>query len=284
MDNLVVKQADNDEQVIRLWLHEKSEKTQLAYSNDVKRFLDFVGKPLNAVTIGDIQAFVDSLADYAPASKTRMTASVKSLFSYAHKIGYLRFNVAAVIGLPAVKNTLSERILPEEDIQKMIFLTDKTRDKALLRLLYMGGLRISEACNLKWRDIQPSNGEGAYLNVFGKGSKTRSVLIDSKTYALLLALKGNSSGPDDPVFVSQKGHALSVPQAWRIVKKAAKRAKINAPVSPHWFRHAHASHALDHGAPIHLVQATLGHSSITITSRYLHARPNDSSCLYLVSA
>lgn len=282
METLAVKQADNDEQVIRLWLHEKSEKTQLAYSNDVKRFLDFVGKPLNAVTIGDIQAFVDSLSDYAPASKTRMTASVKSLFSYAHKIGYLRFNVAAVIGLPAVKNTLSERILPEEDIQKMIILTDKPRDKALLRLLYMGGLRISEACNLKWRDIQPSNGEGAYLNVFGKGSKTRSVLIDSKTYALLLALKGNS-GPDDPVFVSQKGHALSVPQAWRIVKRAAKRAKIDAPVSPHWFRHAHASHALDHGAPIHLVQNTLGHSSITITSRYLHARPNDSSAMYLTA-
>lgn len=283
MDNLaIVKQANDDNQVIGLWLHGKSEKTQIAYSNDVKRFLDFVGKPLNAVTIGDIQAFTDSLADYSPASKNRMTASVKSLFTYAHKIGYLRFNVAAVIGLPAVKNTLSERILPEEEIQKMIILTDKPRDKALLRLLYMAGLRISEACNLKWRDIQPSNGEGAYLNVFGKGSKTRSVLIDSKTYALLLALKGNS-GPDDPVFVSQKGHALSVPQAWRIVKKAAKRAKIDAPVSPHWFRHAHASHALDHGAPIHLVQSTLGHSSITITSRYLHARPNDSSAMYLTA-
>jgi len=283
MDNFaIVKQANDDNQVIGLWLHGKSEKTQLAYSNDVKRFLDFVGKPLSAVTIGDIQAFVDSLSDYAPASKTRMTASVKSLFTYAHKIGYLRFNVSAVVGLPSVKNTLSERILPEEDIQKMIILTDKPRDKALLRLLYMGGLRISEACNLKWRDIQPTSNEGAYLNVFGKGSKTRSVLIDSKTYNALLALKGNS-GPDDPVFVSQKGHALSVPQAWRIVKKAAKRAKIDAPVSPHWFRHAHASHALDHGAPIHLVQNTLGHSSITITSRYLHARPNDSSAMYLTA-
>jgi integrase/recombinase XerD len=67
----------------------------------------------------------------------------------------------------------------------------------------------------------------------------------------------------------------------RIVRKAAERAGIELPVSPHWFRHAHASHALDRGAPIHLVQATLGHASITTTGRYLHARPSDSSSRFL---
>ena len=66
-----------------------------------------------------------------------------------------------------------------------------------------------------------------------------------------------------------------------IVRQAADRAGIELPVSPHWFRHAHASHALDRGAPIHLVQATLGHASITTTGRYLHARPNDSSSRFL---
>ena len=67
----------------------------------------------------------------------------------------------------------------------------------------------------------------------------------------------------------------------RVVRAAAKRAGIDLPVSPHWFRHAHASHALDRGAPIHLVQATLGHASITTTGRYLHARPQDSSSRFL---
>ena len=68
---------------------------------------------------------------------------------------------------------------------------------------------------------------------------------------------------------------------WRIVKAAAQRAGIEGPVSPHWLRHAHASHALDRGAPIHLVQATLGHASITTTGRYLHARPKESSSKFL---
>ena len=68
---------------------------------------------------------------------------------------------------------------------------------------------------------------------------------------------------------------------WRIVKAAAQRAGIEVPVSPHWLRHAHASHALDRGAPIHLVQATLGHASITTNGRYLHARPKESSSQFL---
>jgi site-specific recombinase XerD len=282
METLAVRQADNDVQVIAMWLHDKARHTQKAYANDIKKFLDFIGKSLNAITIGDIQSFMDSLADYSPASKARMAASIKSLFSFAKRIGYLPFDVASPIKVLKVKNTLNERILCEEDIQRMIILEEKPRDRALLRLLYIAGLRISEACNLKWLDIQPANNEGAYLNVFGKGDKTRSILVDQKTYNELLDLKGET-GPDDPVFVSQKGNALSVPQAWRIVKRAAKRAKIDAPVSPHWFRHAHASHALDRGAPIHLVQATLGHASVATTGRYLHARPNDSSSLYLIA-
>ena len=81
---------------------------------------------------------------------------------------------------------------------------------------------------------------------------------------------------------SRKGRGALQPNAvLRIVRTAAERVGIEAPVSPHWFRHAHASHALDRGAPIHLVQATLGHASITTTGRYLHARPADSSNRFL---
>ena len=88
-------------------------------------------------------------------------------------------------------------------------------------------------------------------------------------------------GPDAPVFRSRKGGPLSPVQAWRIVRAAAKRAGIAGDVSPHWLRHAHASHALDRGAPVHLVQATLGHADLRTTSKYTHARPTDSSARYL---
>lgn len=100
----------------------------------------------------------------------------------------------------------------------------------------------------------------------------------------LCQLRGDA-GTHDPVFQSREGDDqglhLDRTQVYRIVSAAAFRAGIEGKVSPHWLRHSHASHSLEHGAPLHLVQATLGHSSIATTSRYLHARPNDSSGLYL---
>jgi len=86
-----------------------------------------------------------------------------------------------------------------------------------------------------------------------------------------------------PVFASRRGGGHLHPTAVeRVVWRAARRAGIEGKVSPHWLRHAHATHALDRGAPIHLVQATLGHASVATTGRYLHARPTDSSARYLV--
>ena len=280
VEALAVRQAESDRQVVAMWLHEKSKNTQDAYIQDIKKFLDFTNKkPFREVTIGDIQAFSDSLASYAPATKARALAAVKSLFAFAHRIGYLRYDVSAPIKLPKIKETLGERILSETDVQRFIGMESKKRNKVLLNLIYIAGLRVSEACSLKWRDIQPAI-SGGYITVFGKGDKTRTILIGKRMYEELLSLKGEG-GQDDPVFVSQKYGPLSLSQAWRIVKAAAKRAGINPGASPHWLRHAHASHALERGCPIHLVQATLGHASVATTGRYLHARPNDSSALYL---
>ncbi|MCB0113993.1 MAG: tyrosine-type recombinase/integrase [Caldilineaceae bacterium] len=86
---------------------------------------------------------------------------------------------------------------------------------------------------------------------------------------------------DEAVFRSQKGGALVPSQVWRIVRAAAKRAGISGHVSPHWFRHSHASHALERGASVALVRDTLGHSSLAVTSMYTHARPTESSALHL---
>ena len=134
-------------------------------------------------------------------------------------------------------------------------------------------------CRLAWHDVQ-SDANGVYITVFGKGGKTRTILLDNHIYNDLVSIRG-SSGPDDPVFRSHKGGFLDPSQVWRIVRSAARRAGIDADVSPHWFRHTHASHALDRGAPIHLAQATLGHASLATTGRHLRARPNDSSARYL---
>lgn len=107
------------------------------------------------------------------------------------------------------------------------------------------------------------------------------ILLPSGIWREVLGLRC-AADTDAPVFPSRKkqGH-LSEVQVWRIVRAAARRAGIEDAVSPHWLRHAHASHALDRGAPPHLVQATLGHASLATTSRYAHARPSDSSARYL---
>ena len=116
--------------------------------------------------------------------------------------------------------------------------------------------------------------------MYGKGEKTRHVLLSAETWRELVQLRG-SAGEDDAVFESQKGGCLSRVQVWNIVSQAADRAGIEKNVSPHWMRHAHASHALDRGAPVHLVKDTLGHASLATTSQYAHARPGDSSARYL---
>ena len=275
---LTFQQAYNDKQVITIWLHDKAPGTQRIYGSDVARFLAFTGKPLNEITIGDVQVFADTL-ECAPATKARILAAIKSLFGFAKRIGYVHFDVSAAVKLPKVKNTLSERILCESDVTRMIALEPDDRNRVILKLLYLSGMRVSELCRLAWRDIQ-SDGENTYITIFGKGGKTRTILVDDRIHRELVSVC-RKGGPDDPVFVSRKGGFLDPSQVWRIVRSAARRAGIDADVSPQWFRHAHASHALERGCPIHLVQSTLGHASVATTGRYLHARPNDSSARYL---
>jgi integrase/recombinase XerD len=135
---------------------------------------------------------------------------------------------------------------------------------------------------LRWRDLRPRDGGQGQVTVSGKGGKTRAVLLPASVWRDLEALREEAAAAEDgPVFRSRKGGALTARQAQRLVDAAAKRAGLRARVSPHGLRHAHATHALERGAPIHIVQATLGHASVATTGRYLHARPTDSSARYL---
>lgn len=275
-----VRQAETDLEVIGLWLAGRPEATARAYAFEVKGLLGVIGKNLVSVTLGDLQRYFFGLAHLAPASRSRAVNAAKSLWSFAQRIGYVQFNPAAALISPKVKNCLAERILPEAQVHALIALEPSPRNRVLLRLLYAAGLRVSEICALAWKDMQTRD-EAGQVTVYGKGGKTRHVLLSVDTWKELSSIRG-AAGPDSPVFPSRKGAGhLHPSQAWRIVKSAVARAGIDAGVSPHWLRHAHASHALDRGAPIHLVQATLGHASVATTGKYLHARPGDSSARYL---
>jgi len=276
---VLARQADSDTQLIALWLHGRPTTTQRTYQDAVGRLVAFTDKPLTTITLGDLQAFVDSLEGLSVNSQKRIIASVKSLFTFGQKIGYLRFNVAAALKQPKARNDLAQRILTEGEVITMIHLTKKQRDQLLLRLLYATGARISEVCGLTWADVQ-LNGDTGQVTLFGKGGKTRAVKLSKATWQALLDFRADAVA-NDPVFQSQKGGALDSTQVHRIVKAAAQRAGIAGNVSAHWLRHSHASHSLDRGASIVLVRDTLGHSSLAITSRYTHAKPDQSSALYL---
>ena len=273
------RQAGTDEQMIALWLHGKAESTQRAYRHDVQALLESTGKSLEQTTLGDLQRFEQSISNLSPSSRARALASIKSLLSFSQRVGYLAFNVGAAMGLPKLKDNLAERILDERQVVKLLALEPKPRNQSILEILYYSGARISELCDLRWKDVVPRD-HGGQVTLFGKGGKTRVVLLPDNVFSRLTALRRDSTG-EAPVFVSRLGKPISKEQVHQIVRAAAQRAGIEAKVSAHWLRHAHASHALDNGAPVHLVQATLGHSSLTTTSRYTHARPNDSSALYL---
>ena len=183
--DVMPQQAATDPQFIALWLHGHSVHTQRAYAADVQRLLAFVsGKPLAAITLAELQAFADSLSELSANSRNRALSSVKSLFTFAQKLGYLRFNVGAALKTPKAKNTLAQRILTEAEVHAMLALTSNRRDQVLLRLLYASAGRVSEVCALCWRDVQP-NGDSGQVTLFGKGEKTRSVKLSKATWQAL---------------------------------------------------------------------------------------------------
>jgi integrase/recombinase XerD len=274
---------NRDDQVVRMWLFGKSQHMQRGYARVIRQFQAFTGgKALAEVTLADIQDFADSLAEYSTSTQASALASIKSLLSFSHRLGYLQFDVGKPVKLPKVRNRLAERFLDESEVFAMFAHEPNARNRAILRTLYFAGLRVSEAVSLRWRDVQART-DGGQLTVHGKGDKTRSILLPATVYADLVALRDDSSG-DDPVFISRKGGHLSAMQVHRIVQAAAYRAGIERPVSPHWMRHCHATHSLERGAPLHVLSATLGHSSVAVTSVYLHARPTDSSARYLAGS
>lgn len=278
-----------DARFLALWLHGKSEKTIRAYTSEMARYYATTGKSLQETRLEDVYQFVDSLVHLAPASRNRALAAVKSALSFGVKSGYLKVNVGLLARLPKLENRLAERIMSEASIARMLALETNQRNHAILVLLYRAGLRCAELCNLTWRNLQERD-ETGQITVFGKGDKTRSVLLTRDTWLEVMALANRFVQlPGDYVFQSRQARSragkadrrLDESMVFRIVQAAARQAGIAGNVSPHWMRHAHATHALENGAPITLVKETLGHRSIETTAKYTHVRPNASSGQYL---
>ena len=278
-----IAECNSDRELVDLWLHDKTPNTVDAYRRDAEEFRWFIeDKPLNRVVLNDLMLYCDALRQQgrAPATVNRKLSAVKSLLSYGVMIGYLSINAGAALKLPKLDNSLAERILSESQVLRLIGAASAGRDRILLRFLYESGCRVSELVGLIWKNLQPRDDAGQ-VRILGKGNKTRVVLLTPQLWADLMFLRASDS-LDTPVFKSQRsGRKLVRSEVNELVTRVARLAEIPGNVSPQWLRHAHASHSLERGAPIHLVQATLGHRNLQTTGRYLHARPSDSSSRYL---
>jgi integrase/recombinase XerD len=273
---------DSDETIIRLFLHGRCDNTRSAYERDIAQFRKSVSKPLRSLSLGDLQGYADTLEASAlsASSRHRKLTAVRSLLRFAHAVGYTSFDVGRPLRLPKFQDRLSERILSESDVQRMIGLEEHLRNRSILIALYGLGCRVTELCRLSVRDCHGRDDGTGNITLYGKGSKTNVVFAPAPIWSIIEPLIVGR-GQEDAVFRSRHGKRLRRETVTRIVAAAAKRARIEKAVSAHWMRHAHASHAIDRGSPISLVTAQLSHSSCAVTSRYVHARVGDSSSRYL---
>lgn len=256
-----------------MWLHGKAQRTIVEYQADVQQFAQFVGKPLAEVALEDLQAFATHLEqrNLKDSSRTRKINAIKSLFTFAAEQTHIPFNVAAALKPPKTSPNLAGRILTKEAVVKIINAGATDRDRLFLLVMYAIATRISETCTLRWQNFTIQSNGKVQVSIHGKGGKVAPVLVPSSVWEGLQTIRTDN----DRVFPFSRrtGH--------NIVKQAVKRAGLDPRVSAHWFRHSHARHAIEAGAPIHLVRDTLRHSNISVTNWYLESFPDQSSSDYL---
>ena len=215
----------------------------------------------------------------APTSLRRRAASIRGFYRFAFGEGLIALDVAAHLDLPRMPRLLPDTLTVAE-VGRLLDAAAAAgpRDRALLELLYAAGLRISEALRLDLEDVSL---DGQFVRVIGKGDRERLVPIGEVAIA---ALRDWLDGPraalvavhhvapirGGPVFLGDRGARLARQQAWAAVRRAAASAGIAAHVSPHTLRHSFATHLLEGGADLRIVQELLGHASISTTQLYTH--------------
>lgn len=269
-----------------------SEHTVAGYRRDLARYREFLDEwgrsDLAEVTEADVAAFATWLRagserhpPLAPSSVARALSAVKSLHRFAVDDGLLADNRATGVSPPQAGRRLP-KALPLDQVQALLDSPDVStpvglRDAALLELLYGTGARITELVSLDVDDVTHLAHEpDAGLRLFGKGRKERIVPVGSYARAALdawlvrgrPALLQGARGSTPALFVNTRGARLSRQSAWGLLRQQADRAGITAEIGPHTLRHSFATHLLDGGADVRVVQELLGHASVATTQIY----------------
>ena len=267
-----------------------SSNTKSAYKNDLTQFLGFLnGRDGGPVDVSDVTpeivlAYVDDLQHgpnaYAPSTVARKIAAVKSFFHSLLEQKMVTADPAARLNSPKVKKHIP-RTISQADMERLLAAPGHSggpkslRDRALLEVLYGAGARISEAVQLDVDDVELEDGRGGLLRLLGKGSKERVVPLGSfareavSAYLVRARPTFATAGAGGPaLFLNQRGGRLSRQSAWSAIGAAAARAGLEGRVSPHTLRHSFATHLLDGGADVRVVQELLGHASVTTTQVY----------------
>lgn len=280
-----MKQADIDAFIDSVWLEDGlSANTLAAYRRDLNGFGRYLGrqeppKLLIEADGNDIQDWFASKYDSSKASTVnRRLASFKRYFAWALRAGFIHkdpcLDLQSAKQPPRTPKTLTENQVMELLEAPDIDTPGGLRDRAMLETLYATGLRVSELVTLKVLHL--SLNEGIVRVEMGKGGKDRLVPLGAEAVHWLEAYLKNSRSlllgnrQSDDLFVTRRGCAMSRQAFWQLIKKYALLADINAPLSPHVLRHAFATHLLNHGADLRVVQLLLGHSDISTTQIYTH--------------
>lgn len=266
-----------------LWFHENlSEHTLASYLSDLykleaslkKRF-----KHIETATTKDLQGFIDreGRAGISPRSLARYHSCFKHFYTYLIVEKYRDDNPAEKLILPKFSASLPVSI-SEEKVEALLDAPDTStviglRDKAMLEMLYSCGFRVTELVRLTFSEI---NIRAGYVRVVGKGDKERLIPIGEVAIDWLKQYVERSrpallkDGRSEAVFVSNRGTFMTRQTFWHIIKKYVRQLGINEEVSPHTLRHAFATHLVNHGADLRVVQLLLGHSNLSTTQIYTH--------------
>lgn len=256
--------------------------TVLAYRSDLAHFNEFVKKRRFAVPDSLRDALLAYLLDLqrkglTAATVARRLAALKAFFSFLARVNYLDEDPTAELSSPKLIQRLP-RVLTQQDVEKLLVAPRCNtpiglRDRAMLEMAYATGLRVSELVGL---DIESVNSEAGYVRVFGKGARERVVPLGRIALRCLAdylergrpVLTGGWGGK--ALFVNRRGERLTRQAFWKILKGYAKTAGVNKKLSPHTLRHSFATHLLENGADLRVVQELLGHADIGTTQIYTH--------------
>ncbi len=209
--------------------------------------------------------------NYASSTVARAHISLKVFFRFLAREQLLQEDLSLQLDTPAVWQLIPE-VMTEEEVDELLKAPAKdtfrgARDHAILELLYASGLRVSELCTLKLQSVDKDS-----VKVFGKGSRERIVPVGKRALAAidhyLLLFRDRYQG--EALFVTTRGNCIDRVAVWRMIKKYAKSVGIVKTISPHTLRHSFATHLLDHGAELRVIQEMLGHATIATTDRYTH--------------